>query len=422
MKFGETKVCSKCGEEKSLSEFKVIKTKKKKYYGCCKACINEQFRKYRFRKRLEEGFKLYESGKFAKIKRKYKKIHLELTLKYTESEIHYIDRDEKFVRLLDYKSAWISNYGRVVLKTEEGKYELLKGRYEHGELVYTLDQNVYLKTKKQWGYRRKKVFASQLVIQCFIVNYDIKNNTRYWQLNGDLKDYYYKNLYPMTEKQYQRINDLYNAGEHITEKLILEVVNDSEYKPDSWNPWYVQRAYEDVGYVGGEYEYSSEVFRRWSNMIQRCYNGKIHEYKPYYADKSVCEEWLNFQNFKIWYDEHIVSDEKLDLDKDLICQSSNEYSPETCVLISHYLNTVFEDRGMNSVITKNPDGRYVATMMILNKKLNVGEFDTEADAKIGLIEYKKTYIDNLAEKCKGKIPDYAYEAMKRWKVKERDVA
>ena len=373
MKFGETKVCSKCGEEKSLSEFKVIKIKKKKYYGCCKACINEQFRKYRFRKRLEEGFKLYESGKFAKIKRKYKKIHPELTLKYAESEIHYIARDEKFVRLLDYKSAWISNYGRVVLKTEEGKYELLKGRYEHGELVYTLDQNVYLKTKKQWGYKRKKVFASQLVIQQFVVNYDMKNNTRYWQLNGDPKDYYYKNLYPMTEKQYQRINELYNAGEHITEKLILEVVNDSKYK-------------------------------------------------PYYADKFVCEEWLNFQNFKIWYDEHIVSDEKLDRDKDLICQSSNEYSPETCVLISHYLNTVFEDRGMNSAITKNPEGRYVATMMILNKKLNVGEFDTESDAKIGLIEYKKAYIDDLAEKCKGKIPDYAYEAMKRWKVKERDVA
>lgn len=54
MKFGETKVCSKCGEEKSLSEFKVIKSKKKKYYGCCKACINEQFRKYRFRKRWKK--------------------------------------------------------------------------------------------------------------------------------------------------------------------------------------------------------------------------------------------------------------------------------------------------------------------------------------------------------------------------------
>lgn len=71
----ETRVCSKCGEEKSLSEFTVATTKKKKYYNkYCKECSNEQSRKYRVKKRLEKGFELYESGKFAKIKRKYKKI------------------------------------------------------------------------------------------------------------------------------------------------------------------------------------------------------------------------------------------------------------------------------------------------------------------------------------------------------------
>ena len=60
-------------------------------------------------------------------------------------------------------------------------------------------------------------------------------------------------------------------------------------------------------------------------------------------------------------------------------------------------------------------------MTILNKKLSVGEFDSEADAKNAFFDYKKAYIDDLAEKCKGKIPDYAYEAMKRWKVKEQDI-
>lgn len=67
----ETRVCSKCGEEKSLSEFTVATTKKKKYYNkYCKECSNEQSRKYRVKKRLEKGFELYESGKFAKIKKK----------------------------------------------------------------------------------------------------------------------------------------------------------------------------------------------------------------------------------------------------------------------------------------------------------------------------------------------------------------
>lgn len=413
----ETRVCSKCGEEKSLSEFRVIKTKKKKYYGCCRACARERFRKYRVKKRLEKGFELYESGKFAKIKRKYKKIYPQLTLKHAESGIHYIAKDEKFVRLLDYKSVWVSNYGRIILKTDEGQYELLKGRYEHGELTYSLDQNVYFKTKKQYGYRRKKVTASQLVIQSFIVNYDMKNNTMCWHRNGDPKDYYYKNLYPVTEEQYKRLKELHDAGIDVTEKVIMEIVNDSDYKPDGWNPWYVQRTYEGVGYVGGEVNAYSETFRRWTNMIQRCYNRKIHVYKPYYADINVCEEWHNFQNFKIWYENHNVPDAKLDLDKDIVCQNSNIYSPETCVLVNHYLNTVFEDREMKCAVTKNAEERYTATMTILNKKLSVGEFDSEADAEDAFFDYKKAYIDDLAEKCKGKIPDYAYEAMKRWKVK-----
>ena len=54
--------------------------------------------------------------------------------------------------------------------------------------------------------------------------------------------------------------------------------------------------------------------------------------------------------------------------------------------------------------------------------MNVGEFDSEADAKNAFFDYKKAYIDDLAEKSRGKIPDYAYEAMKRWKVKETSVA
>lgn len=36
----------------------------------------------------------------------------------------------------------------------------------------------------------------------------------------------------------------------------------------------------------------------------------------------------------------------MDLDKDLLCKDSREYSPETCSFITHYLNTVFEDRGI----------------------------------------------------------------------------
>ena len=55
--------------------------------------------------------------------------------------------------------------------------------------------------------------------------------------------------------------------------------------------------------------------------------------------------------------------------------------------------------------------------MILNKKIDLGIYDTEDEAKKGVIEGKKNYIDELAEKSRGKVPDCVYDAMKNWKVK-----
>ena len=47
----------------------------------------------------------------------------------------------------------------------------------------------------------------------------------------------------------------------------------------------------------------------------------------------------------------------IDLDKDLLCNEANIYSPETCSFLSHYLNTVFEDREAPNT-TLNDDGKY----------------------------------------------------------------
>ncbi len=137
----------------------------------------------------------------------------------------------------------------------------------------------------------------------------------------------------------------------------MDIVNAVEYKPENWNPWYFRRTYEGVGYLGtDDADYNSDEYNRWKNMIQRCYNKKIHKDKPYYKDKFVCEEWHNFANFRIWYREHMIPGEKVDLDKDLLCKESNMYSPETCVFMTHYLNTVFEDRGIKRTIKETDDG------------------------------------------------------------------
>ncbi len=50
---------------------------------------------------------------------------------------------------------------------------------------------------------------------------------------------------------------------------------------------------------------------------------------------------------------------------------------------------------MKCAITKNLEGRYVATMMILSKKLIADEFNTEADARIGLLILIQNYFKGI---------------------------
>lgn len=409
----ETKVCKTCGRELPISNCKA-------YGRECKDCYNKKVRQKRLERKISDGLKIYQKDKSVKIHRKYKKPYHFQRLYKSELGIQSIARDEVFVRLFDYKSAWISNYGRVIKRLDDGTYQLVKGVYSRGtkELTYTLNRNVYFKSKKIWGYRKDKVTASSLVIQMFIVNYDMKNNTMVWHKDNNTKDNYYKHLFPVTDKQYNEILRVYEQDGIITDKQIMEIINAVEFKPDNWKPWYIKKTYEGVGCLGADIsdiDYESYSFIKWKNMIQRCYSDKVHQLKPYYMGKNVCIEWQNYQNFKIWFDSHYIPGTKVDLDKDLLCKESNMYSPETCVFITHYLNTVFEDRGITRLITETKDG-FKVTMMILNKKQDVGIYQTREEACDAFVKYKENYIEELAESCKGKVQDYVYDAMKNWKI------
>ncbi len=404
----KTKICNECGKTKPIEEFRKIN------YGnhsrTCKACENEKKLKKKYDNALEEYF----SSASMHIKRQYKDIDAYRILRKKDSKIDFIAKDEKFVKLNYYRETWVSNYDRIIV-FENGKYRLKRGYYDRytGEKVYTLYKEEYIKSLRIFKYRKRKVKASELVIDTFIVNYDKTNNTKVWHLNGDVSDNYYKNLFPVTEKQYEAIQELQDRTCSVTEEEIMQIVNAVEYKPDNWNPWFWRRTVCGVGYYGmlmNAKEYSSTVYVTWQNMIQRCYSKKLQKkYKPQYRDKSVCEEWHNYANFKLWYEEHITEGCQIDLDKDLLKQGNKIYSPETCVFIEHYINTTFEGKHGDCVV-QNKDGKYIYT-----KKKNV-VFDTEEDAVQEYYKDQQKLINNMAEKHKGKIPNCAYEAMLRWNV------
>lgn len=408
----KTKVCKCCGRELPLSEFTLMYGKN--YTNTCKECVNEKQRDSRKKSNYKKGLQQYLADDSMHIKRQYKEINGNRILRKKVSGIEHCTRDEKFVKLLYYKDAWISNYGRCIV-LEDGEYKLLKGNVNRqtGELVYTLRKEKYLKTSQTYAYKKKKVMAASLVIETFVVNYDMTNNIMIWHLNNDVKDLCYRHLYPVTEKQYLRLTELQEqSSEPLSEDMIMDVINAVEYKQDNWNPWYYRRSYEDCGYIGMKHDYQEPSYLLWKNVIQRCYNKKIHVYKPEYKDKSVCEEWLNYANFKLWYDEHFIpaKNNQIDLDKDLLVQGNTNYSPETCVFLVHYQNLMFEGKRGNCVYV-NKDG----TFSVDGKKNNSYKTYEEALEFVTVRQIEK--IESVAEKCKGTIPMCAYEAMMNWDVR-----
>ena len=372
-----------------------------------KTCRNENDYK--------KGMELYLADDSMHINRKYKKINRNRTLKKNISGIDFCARDERFVKLLYYKDTWISNYRRVIVY-EDGQYKLLRGSVDRwtGEVVYTLKKERYIKYTQTYDYKKVKVTGSSLVVGTFIVNYDMMNNTRIWHLNNDVTDGYYKHLYPVTEKQYEKLTELQEeSAAPLSEEVIMDVINSVEYKQDGWNPYKYRRSMCGIGYHGcNDADSESISFKKWKNMMQRCYDKNVHKkYKPEYKDKTICEEWLNYANFRIWFDEHYVPGKwQIDLDKDLLVQGNKEYSPETCVFLEHYQNTMFEHNAKD-MIYENEDGTFFIGK---GRKKTYATYEEAVDIICGR---NKKRIENEIEKSLGKIPMCAHEAMLKWDVR-----
>jgi hypothetical protein len=138
------------------------------------------------------------------------------------------------------------------------------------------------------------------------------------------------------------VRNHFNKTGDDSEEFIIKVMNDIRYKPDNWSKRAMEPVMCGIGYRGLEgVDCTSESYIKWHDMINRCYNAKFHERQPQYKGCTVCEEWLNYSNFKVWYDQHKISGMSLDLDKDILFKGNKVYSPETCCFVPHAINTLF---------------------------------------------------------------------------------
>lgn len=88
------------------------------------------------------------------------------------------------------------------------------------------------------------------------------------------------------------------------------------------------------------------AYNKWNNMLIRCYDEGYLSQKPTYIGCSVCDEWLNFQNFADWfYDNYPDDGDTYCLDKDFKVIGNKIYSPETCIFIPNSINCFLTDNG-----------------------------------------------------------------------------
>lgn len=183
---------------------------------------------------------------------------------------------------------------------------------------------------------------------------------------------------------------------------------------------------------GGNLNYNPVVYRKWMQMITRCYN-------PYeinkdsckaYKDVHVCDEWHNFQNFALWAESRL--DKFVDgyeLDKDMF-GTGYLYCPEYCTLLPDQINGFLSNNysnkqsdlpeGVNVISpkTKNSKVGYVARCHIKGVREYLGYYNTPDEAGEVYLVAKEKEAKRLAEAYKHKMSQTEYEEMFNFKLSD----
>jgi hypothetical protein len=142
-------------------------------------------------------------------------------------------------------------------------------------------------------------------------------------------------------------------------------------------------------------------YRKWKDMLKRCYSEKYQSNNPAYIDCTVSYEWLVFSNFKNWM---IRQDWKgKHLDKDIKITGNKRYSPEACIFVSQEINNLLTDsraaRGLHpqGVHYDKRVKKYRARCRAYSKRIHLGLFETQEAASDAYRAFKSKLISSIAE-------------------------
>lgn len=185
-----------------------------------------------------------------------------------------------------------------------------------------------------------------------------------------------------------------------------------------------------AGYIGsGDYKSRIEniitpQYYYWSSMIMRCYQERSLNKRPTYNECTVCDDWLNYQNFAKWFDKNFypIKDEKMCLDKDILVKGNKIYSPDMCIFVPNDINMMFVKsdarRGKYPIgVYKRKDtGKYSVSVNFNTPKGINKSFPTIEEAYLKYKTLKEDYIKSVANKYKNNIPQKLYDALCNYNV------
>lgn len=203
-------------------------------------------------------------------------------------------------------------------------------------------------------------------------------------------------------------------------------------KPKGENLWYL-----------GDGKYKTKVsgvltreFNIWKGVTRRCLLKSQKILQPTYEDATVCDEWLNFQNFAEWCNKQKLFNDKDDkgksyqLDKDILVKGNKLYSPETCCFVPREINNLFTLRnkcrgelplGVVKFYVKSKQSfRYMVSFSFFGSTKSGKTFDTPEEAFYCYKNAKESYIKSLAEKWKDHIEPKVYTALLCYEIEIND--
>ena len=102
------------------------------------------------------------------------------------------------------------------------------------------------------------------------------------------------------------------------------------------------------GYLGADFKKyptrednkDSITYKKWIDMIRRCYDEKSLQKRPSYRECEVYKKWLNYSEFAKWMKKryYTLDGQIMHLDKDILYKNNKLYSPKRCVIVPGTIN------------------------------------------------------------------------------------